>query len=106
MRLKMKQSKILNEIHSSMSRIHELGIADKQTMKTFDKLCLKNVKEFSPEEIKLLRDKEHLSQSIFARYLNMSVSTIVQWERGVKKPSGAALKLLNLIQEKGIAMLQ
>ena len=35
----------------------------------------------------------------------MSVSTIAQWERGVKKPSGAALKLLNLIEEKGIAIL-
>jgi len=88
-----------------MSRIHEFGIADKQTMKTFDKLCLKSVKEFSPKEIKLLREKEHISQSIFARCLNMSLSTVVQWERGVKKPNGAALKLLNLIQEKGIAML-
>ncbi|RTL02253.1 MAG: helix-turn-helix domain-containing protein [Proteobacteria bacterium] len=101
----MKQSRTLNEIHSSMKRIHELGIADKQTMKTFDKLCLKDIKEFSPEEIRMLRDKEHVSQSILARYLNISPSTIAQWERGVKKPSGAALKLLNLIEEKGIAIL-
>lgn len=101
----MKQSRILNEIHNSMSKIHSLGIADKQTMKNFDKLCLKDIKPLSAEEIKLLRDREHISQSILASYLNMSVSTIVQWERGAKKPSGAALKLLNLIQDKGIAIL-
>lgn len=98
----MKQSRILEEIHGSISRMHSLGIADKQTMKEFNKLCFKDIKVLNPEEIKLIREKEHVSQSILAKYLNMSASTIAQWERGAKKPSGPALKLLNIIYEKGL----
>ncbi|HLX53354.1 MAG TPA: DNA-binding transcriptional regulator [Aquella sp.] len=101
----MKKSRILNEIHASVTRFHKLGIADKQTMREFDQLCFKNIKAFGAKEIKQIREKEHLSQSIFAKYLNMSLSTIVQWERGVKKPSGAALKLLNIIYDRGIAAI-
>ena len=95
-------SKILNTIHKSISRVHGLGIADKQTMKEFDKLCFKDIKTLNLEDIKHIREKEHVSQSILARYLNMSTSTIAQWEHGVKKLSGPALKLLNIIYEKGL----
>lgn len=90
----MKQSRILEEIHGSISRMHSLGVADKQTMKEFDKLCFKYI-----------REKEHVSQSILARYLNISTSTIAQWKRGVKKPSVPALKLLNIIYEKGLSAI-
>ncbi|MDQ5921261.1 MAG: putative transcriptional regulator [Pseudomonadota bacterium] len=101
----MKQSRILDEIHDSIPRMHSLGIADKQTMKEFDKLCFKDIKVLNPEDIKHIRKKEHVSQSILARYLNMSTSTIAQWERGAKKPSGPALKLLNIIYEKGLSAI-
>lgn len=101
----MKQSRILDEIHESMSRIHNLGIVNKQTMKEFDKLCFKNIKMLNQNDIKHIREKEHVSQSILAKYLNMSVSTIAKWERGIKKPSGPALKLLNIIYEKGLVAI-
>ncbi|EGY32882.1 LOW QUALITY PROTEIN: XRE family transcriptional regulator [Aggregatibacter actinomycetemcomitans serotype e str. SC1083] len=39
---------------------------------------------------------------VFAHYLNVSKNLVSDWERGIKKPSGAALKLLTLVQHKGI----
>ncbi|MCD6045688.1 MAG: hypothetical protein K0R48_851 [Gammaproteobacteria bacterium] len=34
--------------------------------------------------------------------MNVSVAAIQQWERGERKPSDAALKLLNFVKEKGL----
>jgi putative transcriptional regulator len=42
---------------------------------------------------------------VFARYLNTSESTIEKWETGAKKPSGAALKLLAIVQKHGLQIL-
>ncbi|WP_241010151.1 helix-turn-helix domain-containing protein, partial [Aggregatibacter actinomycetemcomitans] len=56
----------------------------KKTMKKFDELCLTPVPTFTPDEIKAIREKEHVSQTVFAHYLNVSKNMISEWERGVK----------------------
>jgi putative transcriptional regulator len=56
----------------------------------------------SGEEIKALRESAHLSQAVFARYLNLTVGYVSQLERGAKRPTGPALVLLNVIRRKGI----
>ncbi|MDY6216819.1 helix-turn-helix domain-containing protein [Actinobacillus porcinus] len=48
---------------------------------------------------------ENFSQAVFANYLNISAKLVSEWERGVKKPSGTALKLLTLVQNKGIEVI-
>lgn len=98
----MKKSRILDEIHESVSDLYQHKLVDKKTMREFDVLCLKNIDEMQPGDIKKLRAKEHVSQSLFAAYLNTSVSAIRKWESGEKKPSGMALRLLNLVQKKGL----
>ena len=85
--------------------LYEAGLMDKKTMKKFDELCLTPVPTFTPDEIKAIREKERVSQTVFAHYLNVSKNMISEWERGVKKPSGTALKLLTLVQHKGIEIL-
>lgn len=55
-----------------------------------------------PHKIKALREQAHVSQAVFAAVLNTSVSTVQKWEVGDKKPSGPSLKLLNLIDRKGL----
>ncbi|MEE2000885.1 helix-turn-helix domain-containing protein [Alkalimonas sp. MEB108] len=55
--------------------------------------------------IKALREREHVSQAVFAAYLNTSPSTVKQWEQGGKKPRGTSLKLLNLVADKGLKVL-
>lgn len=89
-------------IHETMEALHEAGVVNKQTMREFDAACLTPIEVLSPEEIRLLRLREHLSQPVFARYLNVSKNLISDWERGIKKPGGPALRLLTVIQKKGL----
>jgi len=56
----------------------------------------------SAREIKTLRKQANLSQAVFARYLNLTVGYVSQLERGVKRPTGPALVLLDGIRRKGI----
>lgn len=59
----------------------------------------------STAQIKALRERNHVSQPVFARYLNTSESTVAQWERGDKRPGGMALKPLELIETHGLNLL-
>jgi len=43
-----------------------------------------------------------MSQATFALALNVTTSLISQWERGEKSPSGPSLKLLTLVDTRGI----
>jgi putative transcriptional regulator len=54
------------------------------------------------EEIRSMRERAHLSQAVFARYLNLTVGYVSQLERGTKRPTGPALVLLNVIRRKGV----
>jgi putative transcriptional regulator len=57
------------------------------------------------DEIKTLRQRCRASQAVFAAYLNTSPSTVQKWERGDKHPNGPSLKLLNLVERKGLEVL-
>lgn len=99
---KRYRSEAFAAIHETMEALHEVGAIDKQTMREFDVACLTPVRVLSPEEIKTIRLRERISQPVFARYLNVSKNLISDWERGVKKPGGPALRLLTVIEEKGL----
>lgn len=92
-------------VHETAADLFELGIIDKQTMRQFDDMCLTPVHEFSSEEIHDLREREHVSQAVFAQHLNVNKSLVSQWERGEKRPSGPSLKLLALVERKGLASI-
>jgi putative transcriptional regulator len=47
-----------------------------------------------------------MSQAVLAGFLNVAVNTISQWERGERKPTGAALKLLHVVKRNGIEALR
>jgi putative transcriptional regulator len=78
------------------------GVVGKQTMKEFDALALAPVRDLSPRQIRSIRTQSRMSQAVFAAVLNTSVSTVQKWEIGEKRPSGPSLKLLDVIQRKGI----
>lgn len=96
------RSKISAAVHSTASDLYDAGVMDKKTMRQFDEFCLTPVKKLAPEEIKAIRQDNLASQSVFARYLGVSAGMVSQWERGEKSPSGAALKLLALVQKNGL----
>lgn len=74
-------------------------------MREFDELCLPKVKKLSPRQIKSIRLREKVSQPVFAKFLNTTLSTVRQWEQGDKHPRGTSLRLLNLVAEKGLGVL-
>ena len=86
-----------------MEALHKVGAVGKQTMRRFDNACLTPVQPLSPKQIKLLRERERVSQTVFANYLNVTPNLVSKWERGEKRPSGPALKLLSLVEKHGIA---
>jgi putative transcriptional regulator len=85
-----------------MDALRDVGAIDKATMRDFDEACLQPVREMTPEEIRALRKREHVSQPVFAHYLNVSKNLVSDWERGVKKPGGPALRLLSVIDKRGL----
>lgn len=92
-------------IQETVEGLHAVGIVDKKTMREFDALTLARIHELSPEEIRGIREREHVSQAVFARYLNVNKSLISQWERGEKRPAGPSLKLLSLVRDKGLSAI-
>lgn len=98
-------SRILKEVREAAAGQRKAGLISKRRMLEFDVLCNLDVDKLSPAQIKALRNKANLSQAVFAAVLNTSTSTVQKWEIGDKQPSGPSLKLLNLIQKKGIESL-
>ena len=92
-------------IHETAVGMHKAGVIDKQTLREFDEGCLTPIHNFSPEEIRALREREEVSQTVFARYIGVTKDSISQWERGEKRPAGPSLKLLSLIKRKGLASI-
>jgi putative transcriptional regulator len=54
------------------------------------------IKEMKAREIAAIRSQLKLSQPVFARVLNVPVATARSWETGRRKPTGAALRLLDI----------
>jgi putative transcriptional regulator len=97
-----RKSRILGEMHETARGLHGAGLISRRRMGEFEALCHLDVDDMSPLKIKKLRESAHVSQAVFAAVLNTSVSTVQKWEAGDKKPSGPSLKLLNLIERKGL----
>ncbi len=51
------------------------------------------------KQISQIRRKLRMSQAVFASVLNVSVKTVQSWEQGVREPSDAALRLLQLVSQ-------
>ncbi len=101
----MANRRLRKELQQTARGLYELGAIDGKTMRDFESLRLESPKAYSAYEIKRLRLKEKASQAVFAAYLNTSVSTVQKWEIGEKKPSGPALKLLDIVERKGLKAL-
>ncbi|QPS85599.1 DNA-binding transcriptional regulator [Serratia plymuthica] len=99
------RSTAFEAIHSAAEGLHQVGAISQETMRSFDESCLVPLEELQPKEIKALREQLHLSQPVFARYLNTSLSTIQKWESGTKLPGGPSLKLLSIVQKYGLKIL-
>jgi putative transcriptional regulator len=102
---KIYRSEALAAVHEMMEGLHEAGSIDKLTLRAFDETCLEPASALAPEEIRAIREAEHVSQGVFARYLNVSKNLVSDWERGQKRPGGPALRLLTIVRKHGLAAL-
>jgi transcriptional regulator with XRE-family HTH domain len=53
-----------------------------------------------------IRTKTNASQPVFAFYLNVTPAAVKQWENGERKPGGASVRLLQLIERKGLEVFE
>ena len=103
--MRKTESPILAAVHDTAQGLHRAGVMDQVTLREFDQLSLPPIEPLQPEQIKHIRETTRVSQAVFARLLNTSLSTVQKWEIGQKKPTGTALKLLHLVQKRGIEIV-
>lgn len=96
------KSRLLEALHETASDLYESGLIDARRMREYDALCLPPAPEYSAEQIKALRQRHNLSQTVLAKVLNTSPSTVRQWEIGQKHPSGPSKRLLQILERKGL----
>lgn len=96
------RSKIAEAAHETASDLHRIGLLDARTMREFDAACLTTIEPLTGKQILALREREGVSQGVFARVLNVKPKLVSEWERGEKKPSGPSLKLLSLVKARGL----
>ena len=60
----------------------------------------------APSSPKVIRAKLKLSQSAFAGLMGVSLRTVQDWEQGRRKPSGPAVALLRIAEQKPEVFMQ
>jgi putative transcriptional regulator len=100
--MRKTKSTILEAVHDTAKGLYQAGVMDQITLREFDRLCLPPIEPLEPGQIKKIREDSRVSQAVFAAILNTSLSTVQKWEIGQKRPTGAALKLLHLVQKRGL----
>jgi len=94
----------LEKMQAMAKRFGANGTVNQLTVRQIDMLVLNaKLEVMDAERIKSLREKERISQAVLAGVLNMSCESVQKWEQGKSKPRGSALRLLNIIEQKGIA---
>jgi putative transcriptional regulator len=99
------RSRVIETVHETATDLHSAGFISKRRMREYEALCLEAIPRYSRNKIRSLRKRHNISQAVLATVLNTSVSTVRQWEIGAKQPSGPSLKLLNLLDRKGLEAL-
>ncbi len=102
-----KPSRLRKEMLELAGDMHANGTLDdvsyeKITMRNLDRAEAATVVELTGDEIRQLRENAHMSQAAFAHILNLTVGYVSKLEREATRPTGATLKLLNVILRKGI----
>jgi putative transcriptional regulator len=103
---KAKTSRLTRALLETANDMHKSGLLTKAA---HEKITMRHsgvapvvTVSLTGEEIKALREKCHVSQAVFATYLNLTADYVSKLERGEKRPSGPALVLLDVIRRKGI----
>lgn len=102
-----KPSRLASAMLETAKDMRSAGLLDEAA---YEKITMRHlgvneraeVEPLTGEDIRAMREQAHMSQAVFAHYLNLTVGYVSQLERGVKRPTGPALVLLDVIHRKGI----
>jgi putative transcriptional regulator len=105
------KARLRSEIVEATRGLHRIGAVsdahlEKTTVRMLGRNALPKVTRMSPTEIVKVREEAGVSQAVLAAFMNVAVSTISQWERGERHPTGAALKLLHVVKQNGLDILR
>jgi len=106
-RKRTEEIRMLHEALETAAGLNAYGVMSKSDMGKIRALC-GAPPEYTAERVIAVRTTiARMSQSVFATFLNVSVSTVQKWESPAadKHPSGAAAKLLQLVEKKGVEAL-
>jgi putative transcriptional regulator len=104
-RKKVVRDRVSSDLAETALDLNRLGLIDQHALARVKTLCLDEPPQFTPARVASIRiHRARMSQSVFAKLLNVSLSTVQKWEApsAEKHPSGAAAKLLHIIEKKGI----
>jgi len=105
------KARLRSEIVEITRGMHRAGLVDDAelewtTIRMLGRDALPKVEPLSPRQIAAVRERAGVSQAVLAGFLNVGVTTVSQWERGLRRPTGTALKLLHVVKSKGLAALR
>ena len=98
-------NKVQETISEMAKDLYTVGAIDKITLRKFDMKSLSPVPNYTAKQISSIRNKLGFSQAVFAAYLNVSDRAVKKWEHGETRPNGATLKLLSIVERKGIEVI-
>ncbi len=98
------KNRVLNEMMEMAQALQTHDLISKQDMAKMKLIC-EVPPAYTPQKVTAIRvGKAKVSQSVLASILNVSVSAVQKWESpsSGKHPGGAAAKLLQLIDKRGL----
>jgi len=104
MKITNDADRIANELLDTARALSKHGLLSAQELAQVKVLCTPPPTYTAEKVIHIRTQKAKMSQTVFAGFLNVIASTVQKWESesSGKHPGGAAAKILQLIEKKGI----
>lgn len=90
-------SSVYESIFAGLNEAIEDAQSDKKKLKR-RVVAVEPIKDYSAGEVRAIRKATGLSQRLFAGYMGVSVKTVEAWEAGTNQPSGAASRILRMME--------
>ena len=89
-------SELYTDLMEGFQEIKESLQGDKELKTTI--VSIPEVKHYSNNEIRKIRKKTGMTQTLFAYYMGVSKKTVEAWEYGTNHPAGPACRILSYLE--------
>jgi putative transcriptional regulator len=93
----MSKNNVYDSIMAGLNEAVDDAKSERPILKRH-KVTVEPVRVFEADEVKKIRNSTGMSQKIFASYMGVSDKTVEAWEAGTNHPSGAASRLLSMME--------